>query len=88
METPEIPQEWIDKLFNCMESFYGEKWTIGLNEPYKIARYKTIWRSGLRGLTYDEIKQELVRQKHIASEIPMALPPHVLEFYRYAKKMG
>lgn len=82
--TKDIPMEWVDKLFICMEQFYGARWTKGLDKAYTIAFYKTTWKSALYGLTYDEIKNTLKYLKR-AAQHPAALPPHPLEFWKYAK---
>lgn len=79
-----IPMEWVDNLFVCMEQFYGERWLRYYDHPYKKDAYKTMWKNGLHGLTYDQIKRQLKRYKKVA-ENKKELPPIVTEFYRYAK---
>jgi hypothetical protein len=79
-----IPDEWIDKLFNCMTMFYGERWNKVLGEPSIAAHQRKIWKNGLRGLSYDEIKAALVLCKEHGA-YKMALPPNLMEFWRYAK---
>jgi hypothetical protein len=79
----EIPMEWIDKLFTIMESFFREKWSKNLEKPGCLEMMKQIWKSGLIGLTRDEIKKGLSIAKCMASEHQD--PPHVLEFYHYSK---
>lgn len=79
-----IPEEWIDKLFICMEEFYGERWAKWLESNYALEMYKTIWKNGLCGLNYEQIKKQLQRCKRYAKD-PKTLPPHVMEFFREAK---
>jgi len=83
--TP-IPMDWIDKLFNCMAQFYGERWTEPLKNPRVEDFYKTVWKGGLTGLTYDEIKIQLLRCKKDA-EYLSARPPTVMDFFHYAKNI-
>lgn len=73
-----IPMEWIDKLFTCMGEFYEKRWSA--KEGYA----KTVWKSALQGLTYDEIRGALVLFKQAAKN-PISMPPHQLEFYHVAK---
>lgn len=78
-----IPDDWIDRLFRCMNEFYGERWSKDLESEFHTDIYKTIWKSGLYGLNYDQIKSTLYyyrkesRKKH-------SLPPLVTEFYHHA----
>jgi hypothetical protein len=81
----DIPMEWIDNLFNCMAMFYGERWTKNLEKPHAITFAKAAWKSSLDGLTYEQIKNTLKYLKRAAQD-PAAIPPHQLEFWRYAKK--
>lgn len=84
MLANEIPDEWVDKLFNCMELFYGERWTRAFKGKHVEKFYKAIWKSGLYGLSHDQIKRGLGYCKKMA-ETSHTMPPHVLEFHRYAK---
>lgn len=81
-----IPMEWVDKLFTCMAQFYGERWTKPLAKPTTEDFYKTIWKGGLTGLSYDEIKTQLLRCKKDA-EHASARPPTVMDFFHYAKNI-
>ena len=84
-EVQQIPMEWIDKLFNCMEQFYGSRWSKPLEKPHMMDFNKTVWQSGLCGLNYEQIKSQLIKcKKH--SESISAIPPLVMDFYRYAKE--
>gem|GEM_PF-3359986 len=76
--------EWIDKLFNCMAEFYGERWTKPLQRPNMESIEKTRWQSALQGLTYEQIRGALVFLKR-AAQSNSAMPPNFLEFFRYAK---
>lgn len=82
MDKP--PMEWIDKLFTCMEEFYGERWTKSYGrEPFK-SMGKTMWQSGLTGCSHDQIRSVLVYLKRAAQD-PRAIPPHQMEFHHFAK---
>lgn len=78
-----IPMDWIDKLFLCMEQFYGERWS---NQFWMLKQdfAKKMWKSGLEGLNYDEIKATLqILRRH--AQDPNNKPPHQMEFFKYAK---
>lgn len=79
-----IPTEWVDKIFNCMNLFYGDRWTSFFNEPHLEEMHKAIWKCGLVGLKYEEIKAALVFCKASAFDHRHTIP-HVMEFYRIAK---
>lgn len=76
--------EWIDKLFNCMKEFYGERWTKQFDKSQPEDLVKTIWQSALYGCNYEEIRAVLILLKRAAMN-PSAKPPHHLEFWTYAK---
>jgi len=79
-----IPKDWVDKIFSCMSQFYSSRWDRNFDESGRESFFKTIWQSGLTGLTYDQIIYALKLFKK-DSENPRAIPPHVMEFFRYAK---
>lgn len=81
-DVEKIPGEWVDKLFTCLQMFYGERFEK-LYPTKKHDLYKTIWRSALFGLSYEQIKNTLQILKR-ASQHPAAEPPTHLEFWRYA----
>lgn len=81
-----VPIEWIDKLFSCMSEFYGERWERLFNKPHLESMYKTIWKNGLYGLNYEQIKHALVLCKKVSVN-PSSLPPHVTEFYQWARRV-
>jgi len=78
-----IPQEWIDRLFDCMALFYGKRWTSQFQNAYHKELHKTIWKSGLIGLNYDQIKKELYYRRKEALKTSI-FPPRVVEFYDHA----
>ena len=80
--TP-IPDQWIDKLFNCLKLFYGERFHLTPCSPTEELVRRSMWKNGLLGLNHDQIKYGLQLCKRAAEE-PSALPPHVNEFYLYA----
>jgi hypothetical protein len=82
MEKP--PMEWIDNLFNCMKEFYGTRWTKRFNKFMTENIVKTMWQSGLQGLTYEEIRHVLIRLKQ-SSKNYNSLPPSYMEFCNLAK---
>ena len=79
-----IPMEWVTRLFDRMGEFYGERWTNGFLKPHTEDFSKAVWRNGLTGLNADQIKNGLVLCKRHALD-PNAHPPHVMEFFRFAK---
>jgi hypothetical protein len=82
MEKP--PMEWIDRLFNCMMEFYGERWSKSFTKKEYESLAKIIWQSALQGLTYEEIRDTLVLFKRRAREAK-SLPPTHIQFFCTAK---
>lgn len=79
-----IPDEWIDKLFDCMAEWYGERWTRQLGNHITKGFVRTVWQNGLVGLSHKDIKAALILcRRH--SQTPGVHPPHVVEFFHYAK---
>lgn len=78
-----LPMEWVDKLFMCMNSFYGARWSDQFKDNENLV--KALWQSGLTGLSYDEIKETLLYYKWIAAKFPSEKPPHQMEFFRSAR---
>lgn len=78
-----IPKEWIDKLFNCMKLFYGDRWNSQFKDEHAIEFAKTTWQSALFNLPYEDIKNALIYCKSHA-KILYNKPPHHLEFYKWA----
>lgn len=78
-----ISMEWIDKIFKCLDEFYGDRWRVNFKKPSDESFHKTIWKNGLMGLSYAQIKNTLVLcKRHSMSQY--AKPPHVMEFFKYA----
>lgn len=78
-----IPDEWIERLFGCMSEFYGHRWNELYKTDYQRSLYKCIWKNGLHGLDYHQIKRALqFFRRHAQRE--SCLPPLVTEFYHYA----
>lgn len=70
---PEIPREWIDRLFVRLWAWYGkaieEKW--GSNTELA----KTVWQQDLAGLTMAQLKAGMERCRDTCR-----FPPHLPEF--------
>jgi hypothetical protein len=79
-----IPDEWIDKLFTCMQEFYGNRWESVFIRKNDQKFYKTMWKNGLAGLEYDQIKDALRLYKQYAKD-EHAKAPRVTDFYQTAK---
>lgn len=80
-----IPEEWIDKLFLCMTQFFGDRWYDQFKRKNDEKFYKEIWKNGLCGLSYDEIKNTLLKYKKFA-ENGNCIPPYVTEFFSVARR--
>ena len=80
-----IPDEWVHKLFACMSEFYGDRWDRLFTGGSRLQLAQAIWKSGLVGLTYMQIKQELLNQKKRAARFKFH-PPTVMEFFHLAKR--
>ncbi len=78
-----ILDEWIDRLFGCMDEFYGERWSKTFKNDSHKDFHKTIWKNGLSGLKYDQIKRTLYYYRGQAKK-ESSFPPLVTEFYHYA----
>lgn len=77
-----IDMEWIDKLFSCMEQFFGNRWTKRYDQFYPISLAKTLWQSALHGYSHEDIRRALVLLKQVAKNPAKSAPLH-LEFYQY-----
>jgi hypothetical protein len=80
----QIPMELVDKLFNCMELFYGDRWLKQFTRLLTKEVYKGIWQAGLLGLSYVQIKNALVIYKRDAMQ-GYAMPPNHIDFFMTAK---
>lgn len=78
----DLPENWIDKIFELMQEFYGERWKNQFKKPVEIEIFKTMWFNGLNGLTYDQIRHGLAVSKKYASS-SYSKPPSVVIFYHY-----
>jgi hypothetical protein len=78
-----IPDEWVYKLFECMQGFYGERWTRQFKNSYHRDIIWLMWKNGLVGLNYDQIKNALISYKEEA-KAPFGRPPSVVRFYHRA----
>lgn len=77
----ELPENWIDKLFDLLKQYYGDRWSKQFNSDFQIDLVKTIWKNGLGGLSYDQIRHGLaVSKKYAYSSIK---PPTVVLFYHF-----
>jgi hypothetical protein len=79
-----IPDDWIDKLFVCMQEFYGQRWEALFHRKNDQNFYKTMWKNGLAGLEYDQIKDALKLYKQYAKD-EHSKAPYVTDFYQTAK---
>ncbi len=80
----QLPTDWLEKLFQLMTVFYGERWSLRFIEP--IILHKTIWYNSLRNLSYEQIKQGLIKSKELA-RIKFSNPPTNIEFYHWCLKI-
>ena len=77
-----LPMEWIDRLFDRLEAIYQDKWRAYYSNPQKISLYKSIWSTGLSGLTPEEIRNALAK---CYSNTTL---PNPITFYHMAKNLG
>lgn len=82
VEKPDT--ECIDKIFNCMKEFYGDRWSKQFSKSQPEDVFKTMWLSALVGCSYAEIRAVLILLKR-AAQNPSAKPPHHLEFWKFTK---
>lgn len=81
MDNYKLPIEWVDRIFKRLAEAYGSRFACKFTNPSYVDMEKTRWRSGLFGVTADEIKHVLnLCHQGIISE-----PPTVIEFYHYCK---
>lgn len=76
-----LSQEWIDRIFSRLIDIYGHKFTSKFSKPEYMEIEKTRWRSGLYGLTSEDIKKVL----NLCLNNKIKEPPNPIEFYHYAK---
>lgn len=78
-----IPDEWIDRLFGCMQEFYGQRWKRTFKDANHEAMHKIIWKNGLHGLSYEAIRKTLYHYRAQSCN-KNSLPPIVTDFFRIA----
>lgn len=82
----QLPTDWLKKLFDLMNEFYGERWSIILKNNDQKSLYETIWNSALKDLSYEEIKEGLKKCRDLA-RIKFSKPPNQIEFYHWCLKI-
>ena len=78
--------DWLYRLFDAMETFYQERWTILFKNKEYLELYQTVWYNSLRNLSYEQIKEGLRKCRDL-SRIRFSKPPHNIEFYHWCLKM-
>lgn len=83
MDSYKLPEEWIDRIFKRLAEIYGTKFYERFSNPSYVDIEKFRWRSGLYGVTPEEIKHALdLCRNGIIHE-----PPNVIEFFHYCKRV-
>lgn len=75
-----LPTDWLHRIFELMNDFYGERWSNNLKDHQVLMIYQEIWFNSLRYLSYEQIKNGLKKAKYL-SQIRVANPPNHIEFY-------
>lgn len=75
----------IDRLFTCMQQFFGSRWDIIFRGDSNKQLVRTIWQTSLQGLTEDQIRTALKLVKANLAQFPNSYPPTPMEFYRIAR---
>jgi len=78
----DLPENWVDKIFELMNKFYGERWQKQFKSAFEIDLYKTVWFNGLNTLTHAQIKHGLAISKKY-SEFSRNKPPHIVVFFHF-----
>jgi hypothetical protein len=81
----EKPENWVNKIFDILESYYAEKWRNQFSSQTIIDIYKMIWENGLNGLSYMQLKHGLAVCKKNSKNF-CSKPPNVIQFYSYCVK--
>lgn len=76
-----LSKEWVDRIFFRLHEIFGTSWAI-MMDPSRTGIYRDTWRTALKGLTADEIREALAFYKGSNK----TLPPTSIEFYLKAKK--
>lgn len=82
-----MPEESIDKIFDCLESWYGERFKRLIKTSYDKSLLKTMWFNGLNGLTEQQLRAGLLTCKRLAKQ-PDSKPPGLVLFYHYCLKIS
>jgi len=82
LKNNSLPENWIDKIFDCLALFYGDRWTKQFSSPLQIDLYKTMWFNGLVGLSYDQLRHGLAVCKKYSS-FSHFKPPNVVRFFQF-----
>ena len=78
----DLPKNWVDKIFDCLSQFYGDRWNNQFHIPDQIDLYKIMWKNGLDGLSYDQLRHGLAVSKKYSS-YSYSKPPNVVKFYHF-----
>lgn len=81
-ETFKCSIQWVDRVFQRLTEIYGEKFTGKFSKPEYMELEKERWRSGLYGLSGQEVKFVL----NLCLNSKIKEPPNVIEFYHYGKQ--
>ncbi len=82
----QLPENWIEKIFDLLQEFYGERWASIFRNDLDIVLTKKMWFNGLNGLSYKEIKHGLAVAKKYSSN-KFCNPPNLIKFYYFSKKI-
>lgn len=86
MDELEFPENWINKLFDLMLTFYGERWAKKMGNARELDLNKTIWFNGLSDCTYMEVKNGLILCKRTATNRFYDVPS-VIKFWHLCKNI-
>lgn len=78
----QIPDNWIDKIFELLSLYYGDRWNKQFKNKLEIDLYKTVWFNGLNGLSYEQLRHGLAVCKKYSSSYH-AKPPSVVTFFHF-----
>jgi hypothetical protein len=79
----DIPVEWVAKIFTIFSDWFADKWTDDFKKPHYLDICTNIWKNGMLGLSYEDVRHGLKICKQMAKN--GQLPPTVIEFYHYSK---
>jgi hypothetical protein len=81
----DLPKDWLDRIFDLMSEFFGDRWDDQFKDKYMINLHKMLWFNSLYGLSYDKIKHALKVCREL-SKNKNSKPPNHIKFYHYAIK--